>query len=93
MTCPYCDERHPIRALHAHLVDAHPHEIGIEEHGDRQVYVVTCPSCGQRYRHPIKKTAGDADFLVEFDHQIRLVAFDMLINHLLAEHDPELSAP
>lgn len=93
MKCPFCDVELSIRALHAHLATDHPGEIGTESHGDRQVYVVTCPYCSAQHRQPIKKSAGNAEFLVEFEQQIRLVAFDMLINHMLAEHDPDQPVP
>jgi hypothetical protein len=91
--CPFCDDDRTIRALHAHLAADHPDEIGTDEHGDRTVYVVTCPYCSAQHRQPIKKSAGNAEFLVEFEQQIRLVAFDMLINHVLAEHEPEAALP
>lgn len=86
MNCPYCGAAFDLRALHAHLAQAHPAEVVTEEAGDRIVYVVTCPHCGAQYRKPIKKGAADPGFLDEFAGQIRLVAFDMLLNHLLAEH-------
>lgn len=87
MTCPYCALADlGLRELHAHLASAHAEQIGTEEAGDRLVYVVTCPQCGSQYRKPIKKGVADPGFANEFETQIRLVAFDMLLNHLLAEH-------
>lgn len=88
MTCPYCADgpEFDLRELHAHLAAAHAAEIATEEAGDRLVYVVTCPQCGSQYRKPIKKGVADPGFADEFAAQIRLVAFDMLLNHLLAEH-------
>lgn len=93
MTCPYCaDGEFDLRALHAHLATAHAAEIATEEAGDRVIYVVTCPRCGSQYRKPIKKGVADPGFVDEFAGQIRLVAFDMLLNHLLAEHATEQTA-
>lgn len=88
MTCPYCadDATFDLRELHAHLAAAHAAEITTEEAGDRLVYAVICPHCGSQYRKPIKKGVADPGFAEEFAGQIRLVAFDMLLNHLLAEH-------
>ncbi|HVE27103.1 MAG TPA: hypothetical protein VNC22_16970 [Sporichthya sp.] len=88
MTCPYCTEgaELELRELHAHLATEHAAQIVTEEAGDRLVYVVTCPQCGAQYRKPIKKGVADPGFAEEFAGQIRLVAFDMLLNHLLAEH-------
>lgn len=89
MTCPFCEVEAPVRELHAHLGTDHATEIRTEELGERTVYVVTCPYCSDQYRQPIRKGAADPGFLVEFERQIRLVAFDMLINHVLAEHGAE----
>jgi hypothetical protein len=87
MTCPYCEAGDlDLRGLHAHLATDHAGAITTEEAGDRLVYVVTCPQCGAQYRKPIKKGVADPGFAEEFAGQIRLVAFDMLLNHLLAEH-------
>lgn len=88
MSCPYCPagDELSLRELHAHLAAAHAEEIVTEEAGDRLIYVVTCPHCGSQYRKPIKKGVADPGFADEFAGQIRLVAFDMLLNHLLAEH-------
>jgi hypothetical protein len=91
--CPYCDTEGSIRDLHAHLAAEHSGEISTEHIGDRKAYTVTCPYCSERYRQPIKKSAGDPEFLAQFEHQIHLVAFDMLINHVLAEHGMERVEP
>ncbi len=93
MTCPYCGLDATIRDLHAHLADVHAAEISTEDIGDRKAYTVTCPYCSQRYRQPIKKSAGNPEFLAQFERQIHLVAFDMLINHVLAEHGMERVEP
>jgi hypothetical protein len=86
MSCPYCGIELGIRALHAHLADEHGDRIESEPFFDSVAYVVTCPECGERYRRQMRKSAKDSEFVNEFDRDIRLVAFDMLINHLLAEH-------
>jgi hypothetical protein len=85
MNCPFCAEQAQIRPLHAHLVAEHGDRVRTEEAGERIVYVVTCPHCAAQYRKPIKK--ADPQFLAEFAETIRLVAFDMLLNHILAEHE------
>lgn len=93
MNCPYCGDERGIRDLHAHLADDHAGEITTEEVGERTAYTVTCPYCSERYRQPMKKSGKDPDFLAQFERQIRLVAFDMLINHVLAEHGLERVQP
>jgi hypothetical protein len=35
----------------------------------------------------IKPRSRDPRFIEEFQREIRLVAFDMLVNHLIAEHE------
>ena len=86
MICPYCDHDAPPRALHAHLVDQHADQVQVVDTGTQRSYDISCPVCGVGYSQPIKPRLLDAAFLEEFDREIRLVAFDRLINHLLAEH-------
>lgn len=87
MTCPWCDFSGSPRALHAHLGETHGDQIGTEERASGLYYVVTCPHCGERYTHLVKKAARHPEFVVEFERQIRLVALDMLLHHLVAEHE------
>lgn len=94
MNCPWCDFEGRPRALHAHLGEDHADAVVFEERIGRMFYGITCPHCGDGYRHEIKPRGRDPGFVEEFTAQIRLVAFDMLVNHLLVEHDPEgASAP
>jgi phage terminase large subunit GpA-like protein len=87
MRCPWCSfDDHP-RALHAHLAETHGEQIRTYPMGDRQFYEVVCPHCGESYDQRIKKAGADDAFVAEFEQQIRMVAFDMLINHLLVEHE------
>jgi hypothetical protein len=78
--------------LHAHLGDTHPDAIRFEEKGGRSFYALTCPVCGDGYEREINPRGRDPRFVDEFSAQIRLVAFDMLVNHLLGEHE-ELELP
>ena len=89
MRCPYCDAELSIRALHAHLADEHADQITSDPFLDSVAYVVTCPTCGESYRREMRKSAKDSEFVTEFERDITLVAFDMLINHLLAEHSSQ----
>lgn len=92
MNCPWCEFEGRPRALHAHLGETHPEQVVFEELIGRTFYGITCPHCDDGYRHEIKPRGRDAGFVEEFNAQIRLVAFDMLVNHLLVEHDPEAAA-
>lgn len=89
MKCPWCEQDHPPRTLHAHLTDAHADAVRTYGREERQFYQVRCPYCGAEYTQRIKKASGDEGFVVEFERQIRMVAFDMLINHVLAEHEAQ----
>ena len=84
--------------LHAHLGEQHPDAIRFEDKGDRWFYALQCPICGDGYEREIKPRGRDPGFVEEFSAQIRLVAFDTLVNHLLGEHEevdipPDEEAP
>ena len=50
-------------------------------------YEITCPACGARYERTVRKAARDREFTGEFGREIAMVALDMLIHHLIAEHE------
>jgi hypothetical protein len=58
----------------------------VGERDGRRFYALECPVCGAGYEQQVKPRSRDPGFVREFEEQIRLVAFDMLINHLMAEH-------
>lgn len=91
MTCPWCAFSGEPRKLHAHLGDDHPEQVRFEERGPNRWYGITCPRCGDAYEHIVKPRSRDPRFVEEFQHEIRLVAFDMLVNHLIAEQEEELA--
>ncbi len=99
MRCPWCELEAGPRALHAHLGELHAGEVATVERNDRFFYEITCPLCGARYEHLVRKAARDREFIEGFGRQIAMVALDMLVHHLLAEHEvlagdqPELQAP
>lgn len=88
MNCPFCSFVGPPRALHAHLGASHPEAVRFEDRGERWFYALDCPLCGDGYEREIKPRGRDPGFVEEFSAQIRLVAFDMLVNHLMGEHEP-----
>jgi hypothetical protein len=87
LNCPFCSFEGPPRMLHAHLGEQHPEAIRFEDRGERWFYALDCPLCGDGYEREIKPRGRDPGFVEEFSAQIRLVAFDMLVNHLLGEHE------
>ena len=92
MNCPFCPFEGSPRGLHAHLGEQHSEAVRFEDKGGRSFYALTCPICGDGYEREIKPRGRDPGFVDEFSAQIRLVAFDMLVNHLMGEHE-ELEIP
>ncbi len=87
MTCPWCEFDGDPRALHEHLVGSHGGEVSTGERGSKVFYQITCPLCGDRYEHLVRKASRDPEFLDGFERQIKMVALDMLVHHLMAEHE------
>jgi len=85
--CPFCSFEGPPRGLHAHLGEQHSDAVRFEERGGRSFYALDCPLCGDGYEREIKPRGRDPGFVDEFSAQIRLVALDMLVNHLMGEHE------
>ncbi len=88
MNCPYCDYQDSRGAVHRHLADAHGEKvvIRVDDERGKRFYGVVCSICGAPYEHQVKPRNIDPDFLREFDREIKLVAFDMLLYHLQGEH-------
>lgn len=93
MRCPLCSFDGPRSQVHAHLVDDHADHVRtwMDDTG-RMRYEVTCPVCGDAHMHRVKPRGSDPEFLRVFADEIRLVAFDMLLCHVEAEHAPEAAA-
>ncbi len=89
MNCPWCEFAGAPRPLHAHLGSAHPDAVRIIVEDHRQTYLIECPLCGEGYSQLIKPRGQDPGFLEEHGAQIRLVALDMLVNHLIVEHEEQ----
>lgn len=89
MTCPWCSAEVSLRGFHEHLASVHGDLVAIVGE-EPPYYQVRCPTCDATYRKPIKKSGKDPAFLVEFEREVRMVALDMLVNHLLAEHQNAL---
>ena len=90
MRCPWCpDVAGGHRTLLAHLAEHHPDSVVLSvDHEGKVFYEMHCPLCSERHRQLIRK-GGDAEFLARQDSTIRMVALDMLVTHLMAEHDGE----
>lgn len=88
MRCPYCELAGPRRQVHRHLVDSHGETVKteVDEGQGAMAYVIVCPRCGGEIRQPVKPRWRDPGFLREFEQEIRLVAFDLLLYHLEDAH-------
>ena len=93
MKCPWCAIEAAPRHMHAHFTQQHGDVVRTEERRGNQFYSVACPRCDAAYEQRVKKGSRDPGFLAEFDREIRMVALDMLVHHLVAEHEsPETGA-
>lgn len=89
MRCPYCDLEARRRLIHLHLAEEHGNKLdtGREVDRERMFYRISCPQCDVKVEQTIKPRSKDAGFLEKFEREIRLVAFDMLLNHMEMAHD------
>ena len=88
MRCPLCPYAGGRGEVHRHLTEDHPDavETWTESAGGKMRYRVECPVCGQAHEARVKPRSHDPAFLETFAREIRLVAFDMMLNHVEAEH-------
>lgn len=88
MDCPYGDFQGKRGEVHRHLATEHSEKVTIRQDDPtgKRYYGVACPVCGAPYEHIIKPRSRDPLFLQEFDAEIKLVAFDMLLYHMQGEH-------
>ena len=80
--------------MHRHLADCHGSVVATETDAaeGRMSYVIMCPRCGGEIRHQVKPRGKDPAFLKEFEQEIRLVAFDLLLYHLEDAHPGQTEA-
>lgn len=87
MRCPFCEFEGSRDTVHGHMVQAHADAVETWTIGNgRMRYRIACPQCGATHEARVKPRGRDPEFLETFSREIRLVAFDMLINHIVAEH-------
>lgn len=74
--------------MHSHLAQSHGDTLGmrVDEYTGHTFFTVTCPVCGDRYEQVTKKARRDPNFVSEYEFEIRLVVFDLLLYHLQGEH-------
>jgi hypothetical protein len=86
--CPYCEFEGKRAAVHDHLAACHGDTLRtrLDEYTGHTFYIVTCPVCGASYEQVTKKARRDPNFVSEYEYEIRLVVFDLLLYHLQGEH-------
>ncbi|HBY92859.1 MAG: hypothetical protein M5U01_39275 [Ardenticatenaceae bacterium] len=88
-TCPYCDFHGPRTSVHTHLAATHSDVLGweVDERFGHTACVVTCPLCGASHSQVVRKARKNPGFIQEYEYEIRLVVFDLLLYHLQGEHN------
>lgn len=86
--CPYCEFGGKRSEVHAHLAGTHADTLGlrIDEFTGHTFTIITCPICGVGYEQVTKKARRDPNFMSEYEYEIHLVVFDLLLYHLEGEH-------
>ncbi len=90
MRCPRCEYEASRGEVHKHLADDHAEDVEMwtEAASGKMRYRIQCPICKDEHEARVKPRSHDPAFLDTFAREIRLVAFDMLLNHVEAEHEP-----
>ncbi len=88
MDCSYCQFSGHRMDLHAHLVDQHSEKVHIyiEEASGKMVYELRCPVCDEVAKKTLRKPPH---VLEEYQREIRMVAFDLLLYHLQDLHETQ----
>jgi len=85
MECPYCDLSASRMRLHSHVVEEHG---GVLER-DGTTYTLSCPSEGCAETLTMGAGTSTEDALEGFGNEVRMLAFDRLLDHLEEEHGKE----
>lgn len=86
MDCPWCPASAAPRVLHRHLLEEHADRVLLTARGAQARYELDCPVCGTRLHRAVKPFAASPEFLEEHREQVLLVAFDVLVHHLVISH-------
>jgi len=64
-----------------------------DKYGLRLKFALDCPFCDEGLERVANPRGRDPDFLDEFEREIDLVAFDLLLYHLQASHAERVGLP
>jgi hypothetical protein len=97
MRCPYCAAPGTRMETHAHLGQDHADQIRMfreDVNGDTRLkFALDCPFCDEGLERIANPRGREPGFLEEFSREITLVAFDLLLYHLLAAHAERVGLP
>ena len=97
MNCPYCAAPGTRMETHAHLGRNHPERVRMfredDKTGLRLKFALDCPFCDEGLERVANPRGRDPDFLEEFQREINLVAFDLLLYHFQASHAERVGLP
>jgi len=95
--CPYCAAPGTRVETHAHLGRDHRDRVRTfredDKAGLRLKFALDCPSCDEGMERVANPRGRDPEFLAEFEREIALVAFDLLLYHLHASHAQRVGLP
>jgi len=82
---------------HAHLGRDHRGRVRTfredDKAGLRLKFALDCPFCDEGMERVANPRGRDPEFLAEFEREIALVAFDLLLYHLHASHAQRVGLP
>ena len=97
MICPYCAAPGTRMETHAHLGRDHRGRVRTfredDKAGLRLKFALDCPFCDEGMERVANPRGRDPEFLAEFEREIALVAFDLLLYHLHASHAQRVGLP
>lgn len=71
--------------IHKHVMEVHTEEITRSE-DDPRVFLFSCPECGEEYSVEGGPGVQSEETVDRFSHEIKMLVFDTLLNHLEDEH-------
>ncbi len=89
MNCVVCGFEDTWKKIHAHMSGTHLDLVALDRAGDRFFYEVSCPLCDWKFRKEVNPHGRDAGFMDTYEREIRLVAVDLLLYHLVESHEKE----
>jgi hypothetical protein len=88
MICPFCEFAGRRREMHAHLAERHPDAVATRSTEEGRLFFgIRCPRCDFALEREVNPRGRDPQFLDTHRREVALVALDLLLHHLVAEHE------